>query len=166
MSADPPEGTVDDEGSLIQLIAGRGLTPDSAVLLLQDRASVAQQLRYDAGASDVREPTRSTALWAAMQLDTQLRGTLERVGIKADDLASELSISAKRVLGRPQIRRLHEDFANAMREYLDQRQLRGDVRLGEVVLAILRSGLDPKRGLLPSRIRNLAEGIRACLLYT
>ncbi len=149
-SAPPP---IDEPGSLVGVIQVAQLVADDAVVQMQELAARAQRHRHHVSkVSDVAPITRSTALWAAMQVDGGLRTVLEECGVSAEALAQELSLTTVQFPDPPTTYQLHADFASAMSSYLADRDVDGPVGLPEVVLALLRSTRRSTSGLLGLRI--------------
>jgi hypothetical protein len=148
-----------EHGSLVALIHGAGFDTTKDVERLQDLAARTQQHRLDTGASRETGLTRSTALWAAMQIDSRLRETLERSGISAGELAQDLKLQTETIPPGPGPTQLQDDFANAMSRYLDDRTGSAPVSLAEVVLAILQSVRTYRGGALPGRVGSVDAAI-------
>jgi hypothetical protein len=142
--------------TLQQLIIESGRTPDPRIDEFTRLASAVQRMRHEENVSDTSGITRSTGLWTLMQLDPYIRIALQGGGVDQEQLGKVLSISRiPRSVGAD-VANLHEDFAWAMRTYLtslsDKHKV---VLLADVASAIIRSGRDDPRGLLPQRLGNL-----------
>jgi hypothetical protein len=91
-----------------------------------------------------------------MQLDDDIKAALRSGGLDQAGLGSILSISIAPNPTDVDVAEVHEDFAQAIREYLatlpSQRSL---VLPVDLAAAIVRAGHDGSRGLLPERLKDL-----------
>src|SRR2546430_1778774 len=141
--------------SLEQLIAESGHSAHARVEEFGRLAAAVQAQRVTDGASNTRQVTRSTALWALMRLDTHIAAALTSGGINEADLADALSIRPD--AGRTSVdeAQLHADFARALRVYLAGLSGRRSVELADLALAIVRAARDGDGGLLPGLLKRL-----------
>src|SRR2546430_11707085 len=141
--------------SLEQLIAESGHSAHARVEEFGRLAAAVQAQRVTDGASNTRQVTRSTALWALMRLDTHIAAALTSGGINEADLADALSIRPD--AGRTSVdeAQLHADFARALRVYLAGLSGRRSVELADLALAIVRAARDGDGGLLPGLLEGL-----------
>lgn len=145
--------------SLVGFIESAGFTASPDVVRLQEYAATVQQHRHDIGASPHAETTRSTALWSVMHLYPDLGASLEDAGIDKAKLAADLALTTDKFTTRATTTRCHDDFANALETYFDQRTAAGPVDVAEVVLAILISSQDPTTGVISERLGNVDTAI-------
>ncbi len=140
-------------------------------------AMAAQKQRYDKGESNQASVTRSTALWAAMTVDTDIRSVLETAGIDYKAWSKKLRLSTTHGdgkwaslidsgIGMSDVY-LHDELTAALDVYF--RTPPGH-RFGTVELAeaILLSADHPDVGLLPQRLKDVGydqvaalEGLRS-----
>jgi hypothetical protein len=145
--------------SLVGLIQEAGFAASPEVVRLQDFAATVQQHRYDNKLSPHPQITRTTALWAAMQVDREIRTGLEKSGISPAKLAEDLKLRTNEFPPVARIVELHDDFDDAMSQYLRQRTWNDAVGLAEVVLAILLSARNRSRGALGRRLGDVSSAI-------
>ena len=154
--------------SLERLIADSGRQADSRVLAFTRLASAVQRDRYLRKVSDTDLITRSTALWVLMVMDRDITEALESGGLHQAQLGNILSISPGQTISETETEtetaELHEDFTQAMRDYLGElpRQ-RSNVLLVDLAIAIIHAGREDPRGLLPNRLRDLNVDYRVII---
>src|ERR1041385_3343070 len=142
--------------SLERLITDSGRQADPRVWDFARLASAVQRERYERKASDTDLITRSTALWVLMDMDRDISAALESGGLNQAQLGNILSISPGQPAPDKETAELHEDFTQAMREYLGElSRQRSNVLLVDLAIAIIHAGREDSRGLLPSRLRDL-----------
>src|SRR5690242_717921 len=152
--------------SLERLITDSGRSADTRVWQFARLASAVQHDRYFRKESDTDLITRSTALWVLMEMDRDIKAALESGGLHQAQLGNVLSISPSQTWPETETEtaELHEDFTQAMREYLaGLPTLRSSVVLVDPAIAIIRAGRDDSRGLLPSRLRDLKANYQIML---
>lgn len=141
--------------TLEDLLARSGHLASPEIADFARLATAAQRQRLRDGASDRREITRSTALWALMNVDGTVDAALTGAGVRRSELAALLelkSIPEPVEAGRAY---LDAQFADALRGYLEPVPPTTEIGPGDLAIAILRSALDGTGGLLPSRLNQL-----------
>lgn len=147
-----------------QLISESGRTASPRMSEFLELASAVQRDRLTRGASDTRQITRSSALWALMTVDSEIRHALQNSGVNLGELGDTLSLTSVPHLGTREIAEVHDEFAIALSDYLrglpDQRQV---VDLVDVAIAILNSSQNSSRGLLPKRLNRMRVSYAAAV---
>ena len=155
MTSFQAEGTDERATTLPQVIGESGHTFSQRIMDFISLAAAVQSQRLEAGVSDTGRITRSTALWALMELDTDIREALLRGGVAQKALADVLSIRNVPTPVMVDAAELHEDFARAMLRYLADLSDQRPIDLADLAAAILRAGRNDPGGLLPGRLKDL-----------
>ncbi|KQY25218.1 hypothetical protein ASD16_07235 [Cellulomonas sp. Root485] len=146
--------------SVQSVIAEAGRSADALVTDFARAATAVQRHRYATKVSDSDLVTRSTAVWVLTQLDPQVGAVLQSAGLDAEGLGAELSISRSfagmLAEAHDPLGGLHPDFADALRLYLEALP-KGPRAIGlpDLATAIVQSGRNDSRGLLPRRLTQL-----------
>jgi KAP family P-loop domain len=149
-----PATTVGSGTTLLGLVSAHGHQAGPGVMDLMHLGAAAQRERHDAGHDDSDALTRSTALWAAVQLDADVAHALERHGATREQLGGVLS------LRKPPRPMAVEDVAvqEALARALDTAFARAPtartLTVRDIVVAILRDVV-ADGGVLGSRLAGL-----------
>jgi hypothetical protein len=149
-----PATTVGSGTTLLGLVSAHGHQAGPGVMDLMHLGAAAQRERHDAGHDDSDALTRSTALWAAVQLDADVAHALERHGATREQLGGVLS------LRKPPRPMAVEDVAvqEALARALDTAFARAPtartLTVRDIVVAILRDVVTDG-GVLGSRLAGL-----------
>src|SRR5262249_41429943 len=147
--ADESSGLQHEATSLQELIAESHHAASVRIADFTRLATAVQIQRREMGVSDTRLITRSTALWTLTQLDDSIRKVLEKSGADLEALRALLSITSAPTPFDVDVAELHEDFAHAVSTYLSELPGGRPFDLPDLAAAILQSGRDDSRGLLP-----------------
>ena len=155
MSTFNPVSSVERQDSLQGLIAQYGHVASPQIRQFSQLAAAVQTARYRSRVSDTDRVTRSVGLWTLMQLDDDISGALEVSGVNEKALRAELSISDDPPPLDVLDIDLHDDFARALRRYLEGLTDSRTIGLADLAAAILTAGRDDSAGLLPDRLHKV-----------
>ena len=144
--------------TLARVVEASGHTLDAGIDDFIRVAAAAQHHRHDVlHVSDTELVTRTTALWALLKVDADIRAALEPSGLTLDGVADELTLL--RVTDLPETPSnnmlIHEDFGRALRTYLTDLRAPRVIGRTEVAAAIIRAASEDTDGLLFGRMRKL-----------
>ncbi|MGY4644856.1 P-loop NTPase fold protein [Cellulomonas sp. URHB0016] len=148
-----PGGAGQGAGTIGALLHAHGREATAELDQVMRSGAAAQAVRRDRNASRYLSLNRSTALWAAMQLDPSTRRLLRSSGLDAAAFTSALRLDDVAVAPGATLPTLNEDLHRALDDYLPHVRGRRPIDVGDVVLAILRDvRAHPDEGRLPGRL--------------
>jgi hypothetical protein len=156
--AEAPSPTLDE------LVLSAGLQPSPGNATVTRLAAAAQRWRFEHGASDRTDITRSTTLWALMTANPEVDKALASAGVDIGALADLLNLThAPAFSGSTEDALLDGDLAAAVRAHLASLDPGTEYGPVELATAIVRSATTGESGLLPGRLGKLGIDYQAAL---
>ena len=149
--------------SLQQLVASAGHSLGEGFEDFTRVATAVQEARIAQGVADALGITRSIGLWTLMLLNQPLRNALEEVGLAHTAFSDTLSIHGTPKGSDATVAMLHENFADAVLDYLKVREQNPPLQAADLGLAILESAERDSSGLLAQRLASLRVDIHAAV---
>jgi hypothetical protein len=149
---------------LTDLVRSLGQLPDPLLTELEETAGSAQSMRRGPGTSAPVVISRSTTLWALLQVDISLRVDLRRAGLELTDLSRELGIPPhSSALPEATVVSVAANLARAVANHLASAPTEHRTDHLDVAEAILLSCRDIEVGTLPKRLRRLGVDVEAAI---